>query len=102
EIDRLAAENKALRAILGYDAGNLTESAQLLTELAAAFIVAKEAGWSTPQQAAAENGRVATSKPHYYTPPGGHPGARSAYYRLVGSVRNRIDEFNTRKDNNWK
>lgn len=100
DIERYKAENLALRAILGVG-DTLTESTQLLTELASALIAGEQAGWSHPTQTQ-DTPRITTTPPGSTPPTGGNPAARRAWYRLVGSVRNRIDSFHTRMDNDWK
>ena len=102
EVDRLKAENQALRAIIGLQADEKNETLRVLSDLAAAFQIGEAAGWpgasSTPIDAERVTGGHPSSKP----PQAGDRAARQTVYMLQKRILETVDWFHTRMENSWK
>src|SRR5690606_6780580 len=66
EVDRLKAENQALRAIIGLQADEKNETLRVLSDLAAAFQIGEAAGWPGASSTSIDAERVT----------GGHPSSK--------------------------
>jgi len=102
EVDRLKAENLALRALIGNTTKRDNELMQVLERLAAAFLVGVAAGYPAAAARQLDPDPVSHTKNPSREPRGGDPGARRALYVLQRQVEAQIDAFDSKMRNGWK